>query len=480
MIPSDKQALEELVLSICLKAPLNELSACDAQAVVDDILNTARTSLANACYVRNQLMQTCTLPPEILADCFALLPMRDRITVSHVSRVWRTVALDAPFLWNDMTSFSQPRSRSMPLMLPLMRVLLARSGGLPIHLEYNDWIEGDVIGLILPYLHRIASMTLHFYQDLSFLNHPAPLLHTLRLKDVTSISDDFLARTAGRLAIMHAKALQLPNFCPPLATLTELTATLSSKTTLQALFAMCPRLQTLSLSELCRENVADVGRSPQFLSTLALSTFRSDCDLIAVYDACKDSISLKSTDLRCDILGLSDDFGRSLYDALELTIDCKAGRSWISVTILFAGGRRIALSWSVTSLQYLLSEWLPCPPFLTQPMQCLAYLHTLTLPLAVLPQFIKDEPQLPQLSELRVQIPRPFEWFHLAKLRDFTACRVVCLSFPQQKPTPDDGRVLLAYLSRYAAHLVFTVRGFAADAVPDNAIDSPNVTFLLD
>ncbi|KAF6759713.1 hypothetical protein DFP72DRAFT_806277, partial [Ephemerocybe angulata] len=66
------------------------------------------------------------IPPEILAAIFLLIP-RDEgdtswISVTHVCRLWREVALDCSCFWSDLNSVP-PR---------FMEFALARSKGAPI------------------------------------------------------------------------------------------------------------------------------------------------------------------------------------------------------------------------------------------------------------------------------------------------------------------------------------------------------------
>ncbi|KAF6756790.1 hypothetical protein DFP72DRAFT_809833, partial [Ephemerocybe angulata] len=72
------------------------------------------------------------LPPEILAAIFLLVP-RDEgdtswISVTHVCRLWREVALDCSRFWSDLNSVP-PR---------FMEFALARSKGAPITVHTSD------------------------------------------------------------------------------------------------------------------------------------------------------------------------------------------------------------------------------------------------------------------------------------------------------------------------------------------------------
>ena len=85
-----------------------------------------RTECAIFAKDRNASTRTHTFPPEILALCFAPLPFSDLVHASHVSSHWRSVAVNAPWLWAVQELNSHRFS---------FEERVARSGCLPISVK---------------------------------------------------------------------------------------------------------------------------------------------------------------------------------------------------------------------------------------------------------------------------------------------------------------------------------------------------------
>ena len=132
------------------------------------------------------------LPPEMLVAIFVHLSkqepdppgrkasyfVQDLISVTHVCRSWRQVAIAAPELWTDIT-MANPEA---------VKAFLQRSGAVPLkvglRLGSGARIDQDLLGAVVPHVHR--------FRQLSLLTHwgrgavgsmpftePAPLLERL-------------------------------------------------------------------------------------------------------------------------------------------------------------------------------------------------------------------------------------------------------------------------------------------------------------
>lgn len=141
-----------------------------------------------------------TLPAELLSTVFLhlrqvrryrqLLPFQ--VTISHVCRHWRQVAISTPQLWSSITLFSK---RSLPCLEEWLR----RSGAAPLDVrldlydaEYREklditWIT-ETLTRIASCAHRFQSLFVFTYREVNtyhvlqlFEHVEAPLLERLRI-----------------------------------------------------------------------------------------------------------------------------------------------------------------------------------------------------------------------------------------------------------------------------------------------------------
>ncbi|KAI0726223.1 hypothetical protein C8Q72DRAFT_537032 [Fomitopsis betulina] len=167
-----------------------------------------------------QLSPVFTLPPEILSECFLSVaatvqytlgmstPAYAWITVSHVCRHWRVVALSFAKLWSRIRLNRHP---------DWMRELLNRSADTPLailadfpliydNLESRaDWMAS--FRVVLEHIACIRILLISSQMDLGpevldLLNRPAPLLKDLRLYNLVFDREE----DARRLGLMLRKS----------------------------------------------------------------------------------------------------------------------------------------------------------------------------------------------------------------------------------------------------------------------------------
>ena len=91
---------------------------------------------------------------ELLIEIWALLPLRDRISVSQVCHHWRTVALDAKMLWTEINIevFSSRK----------VTALLERSGHSPLHISAgNKKLDKSCLSSMSPNQHESSFAPRH-------------------------------------------------------------------------------------------------------------------------------------------------------------------------------------------------------------------------------------------------------------------------------------------------------------------------------
>ena len=140
-----------------------------------------------------------------------------QVTVSHVCKHWREVALETPALWSDI---DLETGRHAPQSYRRASMYLSRSKGYPlsIYLEVNEWDEDresvyseesdyqspitnvqlqEIVDLLLPHISRWRTLRLnaehyiYFHTVLSRLSEapPAPLLEHLELNNLEETLD---------------------------------------------------------------------------------------------------------------------------------------------------------------------------------------------------------------------------------------------------------------------------------------------------
>ena len=171
------------------------------------------------------------LPPEVLAAIFIYLSKRERgqpgsnplrfvkylVSVTHVCKYWRQVAIAAPDLWTEINMTN----------LEAVEVFLERSGAVPLNVNLRSMNE-DILQTVAPHAHRFRQFFVFAYGDSEYdpftaLMKPAPLLERLgisfpvfyqpffifddqtpRLRELTIITTGpWLSNRLGNLTSLH-------------------------------------------------------------------------------------------------------------------------------------------------------------------------------------------------------------------------------------------------------------------------------------
>jgi hypothetical protein len=134
------------------------------------------------------LAQIDRLPPEVLAAIFVHLSkseptlpgrdvlhfVQDLVSVTHVCRFWRQVAINAPDLWTEIKMSN----------LEAVKTFLERSGVVPLHVDLRP-ANGDLILAVAPHVYRFRRVSVSVgakrYNAFTSFTTPAPLLERLEI-----------------------------------------------------------------------------------------------------------------------------------------------------------------------------------------------------------------------------------------------------------------------------------------------------------
>ncbi|EJD39778.1 hypothetical protein AURDEDRAFT_128110 [Auricularia subglabra TFB-10046 SS5] len=276
--PNIREPSEPAYLSPCKLQPAEQMANASLKIIFE---------LAESCGAHFNRLRG--IPNEILAICFAFLPLRDRILVSHVSRHWRAVSLAHPAIWAKLDFFE--RFKNVPAVLDLA---LSRSGRHPVHIYDcpGPDIRGVVARALAAHMSHIQTIWCSYGRSSVPLTLPAPMLRTLRGNldhELVIISPSFLGGHPGQLRTLALCAVLLPPVCPALSTITDLSLTGPSDVDQAAgfsrLFLLCPVLESLKLEQLQHSLAHYLPRtpSPQSLRKISLETIDADYDLMQHY-----------------------------------------------------------------------------------------------------------------------------------------------------------------------------------------------------
>jgi len=144
--------------------------------------------------VPETIAQIDQLPPEMLVAIFTHLSKQERdppghkalhfvqdlVSVTHVCRSWRQVAIAAPELWTEIT-MANPDA---------VKAFLERSGAVPLNvglrLGSGAKFDQDLLDAVIPHVHRLRQLALLTRQGLDPVRsmpftEPAPLLERLAI-----------------------------------------------------------------------------------------------------------------------------------------------------------------------------------------------------------------------------------------------------------------------------------------------------------
>ncbi|EJD37831.1 hypothetical protein AURDEDRAFT_173107 [Auricularia subglabra TFB-10046 SS5] len=363
------------------------------------------------------------IPTEILAACFAFLPLRDRITASHVSRQWRAVALAYPAVWSHIHLPSG--LRDAPAVLAMA---LSRTGCHPVDLSGVAPEVDSVGGLrcLREHMHHIRSIHWPTCNVVPF-RHPAPMLHLLvGLPHAVFVSPNLLGCEVGKLKTLYLDSPYISTYCPALSTVTTLGICCSKvpryAESLRALFDLCPRLESLRLSDLQQDlaHFLPAGPAPQSLRCLELHTPEAFYDLTQHYlDWKTDTL----TEVALELGGGTPRFDRLIHNPTKLRV-ARGSVFERTAVVASAPGARASVDYGdlgdyashVSSVLLLARERL-------------RGVRSLELPASALPRFAEVLAALPQLDRLvlavgseNVSVPsRRFAWDALGALSGLQA-----------------------------------------------------------
>lgn len=214
---------------------------------------------------------TRRLPTEMLVQCFAWLDFRDRLTISHVSRSWRHIALAEATLW---TRLELGRSASGA------KALLERAGAALLDLGVHD----DMWGLwpcVAGHMWHVRSLAFyHVIPDHALMHTDAPALEVVRVADTylrsrpMNIPAVWCNGGAPKLRVLEVPAFELPSLTQPLLSLRVFKGVMTwadiSRRDAQALFTIFPRLSALHLTRLTPDSLIPIGPIPHTLCDVTL------------------------------------------------------------------------------------------------------------------------------------------------------------------------------------------------------------------
>ena len=166
---SDAFAQIESSLNLChSRTGIHDPSTrIEAISTVDQGIDMAKQLTRSLLTRRNTLVPISLLPPEILARVFHLLVLKEPtfsrrrnlgwITVTHVCRHWREVALDDSSLWAKISW------GIMPMKTKWISEILARAKNAPLDIEFKALTKSSEESLLMIPPHLSHTRQLHFH-----------------------------------------------------------------------------------------------------------------------------------------------------------------------------------------------------------------------------------------------------------------------------------------------------------------------------
>ncbi|EJD39796.1 hypothetical protein AURDEDRAFT_171067 [Auricularia subglabra TFB-10046 SS5] len=224
------------------------------------------------------------LPTELLNDCFRQLDFDDRLTVSHVSRAWRRIALCDPLLWNHTTTLGRYRRANAAKL----RELLIRSDPWPFSVTAASSfafpsIPRKFFRVLLIHMHRMEHLTLlslpsEMIQVL--FGYDAPILRSFIWGaggEKCSLPMGWGLKHAPVLETLCLKPFSVPDEIEPLAAVRKFYGQLGGLSDgRKALSTVFPSLETLHITSITQNELPYLSDLPASMKDLS---FETDIDL---------------------------------------------------------------------------------------------------------------------------------------------------------------------------------------------------------
>ncbi|EJD38947.1 hypothetical protein AURDEDRAFT_187563 [Auricularia subglabra TFB-10046 SS5] len=360
------------------------------------------------------------LPPELFAASCRFLTLRELITVSHVSRSWRSAVLQFPALWSDIWIHSLMKSPQ-----ELLRSILERVGNCPLEVSYTvAGFSGGIasslprhfprrglpVGNVLSdHMHHVRTLVWCDNFDATCFRVPAPLLTELRCEARTLIPEDFLGGVCASLTTLSLEYLSLPAICPALSTVVTLSARLPTMmrdtANLPHLFEIFKKLESLSLrGEFSAYlDVLPPGPAPTTLRKLELVDYDESTERAELFSRWKTD-ALKDVHLSVQGLPPAGDSSTLLQHAVTMALEHARSDANVEFTILTTTGSK-----HVLDVEWIEEDMEGDPLVLLSGFLCdnqanLQQLRSLRIPIHVLLQVEASPLSLPALTELTVSI----------------------------------------------------------------------------
>ncbi|EJD47458.1 hypothetical protein AURDEDRAFT_163328 [Auricularia subglabra TFB-10046 SS5] len=437
--------------------------AAQLQLVLSELTRASRsilTEIVETWHLKNDRLRR--LPDEIIAQCFACLPFCDRVTASHVSRGWRSIALTHPAIWSEIDLGERYNDK-----VALLEMALDRAGHHPVAIRNcpepgRPSCLGDTLG---EHMFHIQHLELPRRVFLAAVVHAAPLLRFLNVQANCHIRDGFLGGRVSQLKTLRLRGVTLPEKCPALSTVTNLVlngpSQLGNAPPFKGLFRLFPVLESLSLKDLEPDHARYLpdGPVPASLRRLSLETLQRNYDISEHY-ANWHSEQLSYVGIR-QLTGPTQHLRHMVSGAVSLEIGREYSFEWTSVVTVDAAGRRRELNFQNDNDDtHLVAERLTALRFTLQDVRSIDVAAT------SLSGLLSVIAVLPKLADLIVTIKvedfmldeHDFRWGTLSALDQVPSRRpelkairinVVCDKGPCP-PSSEDARALLAQLGTVA------------------------------
>ncbi|TFK64142.1 hypothetical protein BDN72DRAFT_901793 [Pluteus cervinus] len=168
---------------------IDSLTDSDAVDKIDAEIARFEDHIRSLRQLRNSVVPVSHFPAEILSKVFLHYHEQDEmdtkrtLTISWVSRQWRSVVLEQPALWSVIcVSLPYDEEIVSPSAIEYVQQCLIRSRNAPLAITYSG-PRSVVLNMCSSQLHRICKLHISHYftadEQLPFIEewqHPAPLL----------------------------------------------------------------------------------------------------------------------------------------------------------------------------------------------------------------------------------------------------------------------------------------------------------------